>query len=72
MDQLKLRRERVVYKFQETNLIGANSRQTREQFFPSNSPQPIESIVKGICMNCANLGRCIWQHNNNTNCQHHQ
>jgi hypothetical protein len=40
--------------------------------FPSTTPQPAELILKGICTNCDNLGHCVWQHNNNTNCQHYQ
>ena len=40
--------------------------------FPSSTPQPAEMIVDGICTNCDNLGHCVWQHNNNTNCQHYQ
>lgn len=44
----------------------------REQIFSEHSPEPAEIIALGLCINCDNLGQCVWQHNNKINCQHFQ
>lgn len=44
----------------------------RRTVFPANIPQPVVMINIGLCTNCDNLGRCVWQHNNKINCQHYK
>ncbi|MBF6607344.1 MAG: hypothetical protein ITG00_01240 [Flavobacterium sp.] len=69
MDLLQRQEETVIYDAQGANMPISSKAESAE--ITSQKSQPAQFITNGLCINCDNLGNCVWQHNYKLNCQHY-
>ncbi len=69
MDLLQQHEEQVVYRTGVETPVAPSKSDPDRISGPTSEPAIL--ITNGLCINCDNLGDCVWQHNHKLNCQHY-